>query len=699
MGKGTECSCQIIQKHKGMKPIVYLHAVIFFISIWGGLKAKESPKTVWIDNGVAQAVIVLSDNPYSMAEYAAEEMVYHVKRATGVTMPVQKESENISTAMYRIYIGQSDAAREAGIDHKKMESEQCIIRTIENNLFIVGNDGKGDPLDFQNHHTGTLWGVYEVLERTLGVKWLWPGELGTHVSRQESIGIGEWDEKIKPTMVRRNIRIRLSRWNDGKGIVNGFSSRKAYDDYAREEKVFLRRHRIGRSDDPRPYTGHSFNSWWYEYGKKHPEWFQKLPEGDLANEWRERFSPFYPIYNTIPEDGWPDFRGPVSYRGKTLTSMCVSNQEFHLEIINRWKKQRKKNSDQKHIIRIGENDTPALCTCDDCRALDAPQPAAEDFDKLPEYVKVPYTPMNAGRRYALYWKHVHQLAAEVDPDAIVTAFIYFNYFVAPEDVKLHKNIVLSFVPWDGWWFPRYPQEQQWLLDQWQRWRNTGATLYYRPNYMYNGGSMPHVFARQMADEFQFIYRNGSIGTDFDALTGQWAVNGTTLYLLSRLHNRPGAPVDELLDEYYAAFGPASRHIKAYFDFWEAHTVSNRDLYGFGGSLEDYNHYAHKMFPPESFVYAEKFLEEATNSLTGEENLEYARRVDFIRMGLEHARKEAKLAALFSNEGTSEKEWQEALLDLVEFRRRTEHLHIANFSYSAGNDYMGWGDRFNLTSDK
>lgn len=275
-------------KDKKIKPYHYFLVALFSVCFFTGCLAKEQPKKVWIENGESQAIIVTADNPYSIAAYAAKEMVYHIKMATGVEIPLIKEYEDISSVKHRIYIGQSDAARKAGINHKELESEQCVIRTDGNDLFIVGNDGEGDPLDFQNHHAGTLWGVYEVLERILGVRWLWPGELGTFIPAANSVKIGEWNEKIKPKMIRRNIRIRMPRWGDDKGIENGFSSKDAYEDYLREEKVFLRRHRIGCSDDPRPYTGHSFNTWWKEYGEQHPEWFQKLPEKALAYDWRER---------------------------------------------------------------------------------------------------------------------------------------------------------------------------------------------------------------------------------------------------------------------------------------------------------------------------------------------------------------------------------------------------------------------------
>ncbi len=682
-----------------MKQFLNFYIIIFIASIFIKCSSDELSKTVWVENGKLQAVIIIADKPYEIASYAANELGYHIKLATGLSISVKSESDYSPDDGNRIFIGQSNAAKKAGINWNKLESEQFVILKKENDLFIVGNDTEGDPLDSRNNNSGTLWGVYEVIEQILGVRWLWPGELGTVVPKTDHIEIGQWNKVIKPVLSRRNIRTFSQNWNENSPFKNGFSSKEAYDNYKKDERIFLRRHRMGRSDDPRPYTGHSFNNWWSEYGNEHPEWFQKLPESKMANEWKKQYKSFYPIYNNIPENGWENYRGPVKYDDKLLTSMCVSNTKLHHEIINRWKEQRENNQAIKHIIHIGENDTPALCTCDNCTALDEPQLNADEFKQLPEYVKVPYTPMNAGRRYALFWKNIHQLAQKEDQDVIVTAFIYFNYFVAPEDVKLHKNIILGFVPWDEWWFPRDPNEQKWLYEQWQKWQNTGATLYYRPNYMLNGGSMPHVFARQMADELTFFCKNGAIGTDFDSMTGQWAVNGTTLYLLCRLQNLPNISTEELLDEYYCAFGPAALQIKAYFDFWESHTNLIRAMSGFGGSLEKYNQYIYKIFPPESFKQAKSILNKALNNVINNDNKQYELRIKFLQKGLEHAEKEAILSNLFNEADTNEKALINALQDLIEFRHENEYLNIANFYFSAFNDISSWGDKINSLISK
>lgn len=117
----------------------------------------------------------------------------------------------------------------------------------------------------------------------------------------------------------------------------------------------------------------------------------------------------------------------------------------------------------------------------------------------------------------------------------------------------HPNITLGFVPWQGWanWMPpRSETEQQWLMDQWDRWVATGATLYYRPNSLLDGYAMPYVYTRELAALFQHFAANGMIGTDYSRLTGQWAVQGPTLYVLARLHTRPFDDLDTLLAEYY-----------------------------------------------------------------------------------------------------------------------------------------------------
>ena len=115
-----------------------------------------------------------------------------------------------------------------------------------------------------------------------------------------------------------------------------------------------------------------------------------------------------------------------------------------------------------------------------------------------------------------------------------------------------------------------------MKDQWDGWRKTGARLFLRSNHLLDGYCLPFIFAHQFADDFQHAARHGMVATDLDSLTGQWATQGPKLYTAAPLHVRPEEAEDDVLAEYYAAFGAAAPKVKAYFDYWEQYTTGHRE---------------------------------------------------------------------------------------------------------------------------
>ena len=169
-----------------------------------------------------------------------------------------------------VYVGATDAAAQAGIDVAALAFEETVLRTEGNTLLIVGQDEDGEPLA-NDTNAGTLWGVYELIERELGVIWMWPGELGTHVPQAAEVVIEDTDERFEPWLLQRNVRHGIL--TRGEPVTPRFSvdGRHAY---AYDQNVFLRRHRMGRNHQLR--YGHAFNPWWDLYGEEHPEWFSSL---------------------------------------------------------------------------------------------------------------------------------------------------------------------------------------------------------------------------------------------------------------------------------------------------------------------------------------------------------------------------------------------------------------------------------------
>lgn len=604
-----------------------------------------------VTNGKPSAVIVTSDHPSQVASYAANELALHIEKATGVQLPIIKESAATNTSAH-LFIGDCKASRDAGIEVKLLTPEAFVLRTRGSDLFIVGDDKNDDPLD-SDTRAGTLWGVYEWLDRALHVRWLWPGDGGTFVPKTSEVVAADVDETVPMKFFQRKIRAGLG--TESEHPAMGFT-KAAFEHYSHEQTVFLRRHRMGRSF-PMGY-GHAFTDWWKKYGKEHPEWFQLRDDGK---------------------------RGPK--KSTSRFSMCVSNPEFQQQLVTNWQAKGGK------FINACENDILGTCTCAVCQALDGPAPA----DYLTYYS--PSSKMVGSRfvsdRYAHFWLNVQQLAAKTDPDATVIGYVYFNYFQAPTSgMKLNPNILLGFCP-SGGFFPRSEAEHTWMKQQWTGWRDTGARLFLRTNHLLDGYTMPFIFVHQFADEFQHAARNGMVATDFDSLTGQWATQGPTLYVAARLHTKPEANVDDLLAEYYSAFGKAAPQVKRCFDYWETYTTTHRE--SFAKTFEDlqasrwrsWAKAAHAAFPLDCFAPADALLDEATKAVSDDQ--EATARIEFLKLGLTHAKLCVRVASqLTLANPTATKEQTKALLEeLIAFRRANERQGIANFNHLAWIEDLSW----------
>jgi uncharacterized protein DUF4838 len=625
------------------------------------LAAENDAKTgvpVVLD-GRPAAVVVLPEPPTPVTRYAAQELVYHVEKATGVRLSVVAETVMPRDSEHRIYLGNCRATRDAAIQTAALPPEAFVLRTTGKSLFIAGEDTGGDPLEPETR-AGTLYGTYEWLEQVVRVRWLWPGELGTWVPRTRTVLAPVVDQVISPSLFQRRVRPGLGLQAQNPAL--GFTP-KAFQQYSQDQTVFLRRHRMGRSI--RMSYGHAFTDWWEKYGREHPEWFQLLPDGR---------------------------RGPAK-RGARY-SMCVSDPGFQREIVARWQAAGgEKVTQGPSFINAVENDILGLCTCERCKSWDGPTP--------PDYLKF-YSSKSkvAGSRfvsdrYARFWLAVQQEAARVNPRATVIGYIYFNYFQAPtSEVKLNPNILLGYCP-SGGWYPRSAEEQDWYQRQWRGWRDTGARLFSRTNYFLDGYCMPFIFAHQFADDFQHAARNGMVATDFDSLTGQWSTQGPNLYLLMRLHTRPGASADDLLAEYYGGFGAAAPEVKAYFDYWERYTMArpaqiNQTFEKLEASRwRTWARAAHEAFPLDCFAPGEAILARASGAVM--QDPEASARVEFLRKGLQHARLCSRTAAVLSlaRAEAPEAERKKALHELLTFRRSVERDGISNFNQLAWVEDLSW----------
>jgi hypothetical protein len=607
--------------------------------------------------GQPACVLVVPDEPLPGVSLAAQELCDHVRLASGASLSVVPESADRPDGLARVYIGVGKTTREAiTLAWDELPHSTAVLRTVGARLFLAGRDGEGTPL-LDNTSAGSLFAVYELLERQLGVRWLWPGELGTFVPPQTTLSLPDLDLQIRPRFLHTRVRF------GGLSITPaGFSSMAARAEFADQQLRWLRRHRFNRGVSLE--YGHGFEDYWQRFAASHPEYFNLLPDGQRRSD---------PLY----------FGG----EGR-LISMCVSAPGLARERVQEWQQTR---TPDRPWVNCAENDTCGKCTCAACLAWDAPG-TVEGRPELSQgdAIELAAQDFAAGKadwsrwlgsvsdRYARFWLATQAEARRVDPEATVLAYAYTNYKDAPRQTTLNDHIIVAIVP--GLMYPWTDAKRQAFRTQWEGWSKAGARLYLRPNYTLDGHAFPIFYAHRLAEDFSFAAERGLVATDFDSLTCQYGVQGPNLYALARLHEHPDWSFAQIMAEYTAAFGPAAAAVEAYFNYWRqvSDQVTDATLAeagrrsgAEGGSWAHFYLFADTIFTPPVMAQGRALLEQAR--LAAQADPSAVRRVAFLEKGLRHA--ELCLAVEQARRGYLASgnlpDYQAALATLDDFRRALE----------------------------
>lgn len=565
-----------------------------------------------VKNGEPKAVVITSEEALPVVKYAIGEFVDHIESASGVRLDVIHEGEMIPEGFGKIYIGQTKAIADQEASLDDLKNNGFYIINNDAGLFLAGRDGAGElPFD-DDGSMGTLFAVYQWIEDQLGVRWLWPGELGTIVPLKKSIA----DESSRKVLV--DSPFIHTRWRYGNEVYDQWRdvmSRQEREKYLYDTAVWLRRHRFAR---PTSFNyGHGFNEYWKRFGKEHTEWFAQSVDG---------------------------VRGPIDNQVH-LVQMCVSNPDLQNQVVQDWLDKRKSSPERPWINGI-ENDKrvqdPA-CQCATCKSWDSvnsqvltkSDPFLLDAKDDTPQGKGPDVLTSISDRHARFWLALQKKGQSYDPQATVVGYAYSETALPPLETKLNERIVVGVVP--PLVYPHGPGEEAFFRKLWQGWADTGARLLLRPNYFLMGAGLPYIYARQFGNDFKFAASHGMIGTDFDSLTSMWAVQGPNLYMLARLNDNPEMSVDAVLGEYYAGFGKGSEFVREYFEKWERLTSNGAAF----ENLKDIRDYPWSGFYLEAgSVYGKEALEEAkaliARALEAVVDDESAKkRVEFLQKGLTH----------------------------------------------------------------
>jgi hypothetical protein len=112
-----------------------------------------------------------------------------------------------------VSVGDNAFSRKAGIDVAKLPRDAGVIKTADGRIYIAGRDDvRVDSVERRltggilanMYERATLFAVYEFLERFAGVRFYFPGELGTVTPRKSVITVPACDILNAPANTHRN---------------------------------------------------------------------------------------------------------------------------------------------------------------------------------------------------------------------------------------------------------------------------------------------------------------------------------------------------------------------------------------------------------------------------------------------------------------------------------------------------------------
>ncbi|HWL52145.1 MAG TPA: DUF4838 domain-containing protein [Chthoniobacteraceae bacterium] len=478
-----------------------------------------------VKNGEARAALIIPDQAPPHVRQAVDDFAAVIKASTMVTIPIHTESDApASDAVHKLYIGDTRHAEKQHLRSRNLKEEAYHLRIGETEGVIVAHDiiRSRNPDRFEANSLATKWALNALLEKEVGVRWLWPGTLGTYIPRHATVTLSPVEKTARPRFIQR--RQRIPKMIDGPGFkIAPLQNRKQRTKVVREAIDWLENHQGGYRGKLL-VKGHPFGKWWEKYSKDHPDYFAELPP---------------PL--TQPYQGSP---GKVKLR---LANPAVIEQIAREYIA----------AGAPDVWKLSPNDAGGFDTSEETRAWDIPR------DQPVEAIV--YSEANLTARYIMFWNLVYERLSRINPEVTLNSLAYASYrYAPPKERPLKARMILSMVP-------SYSE-----YDLWKAWADTGSQLILRPNWWCGGGGAPSIPFGAIADYFRFCARNRLVGFDFDSIMGYWSTQGFSYYLIARLGTDPDRTTEEIVREYASAFGAASPKIIEYLNYWEA--FSNRAGY-------------------------------------------------------------------------------------------------------------------------
>jgi len=444
-----------------------------------------------VEEGNPNATIVIPENATEREKHAAAILQEYIQRSTGAKLLVATAaSGNV------IHIGQTRQVVALKLGRDKLDEDGFLLQGIDNSNYVIV--GGGD--------WGTEFGVYDFLERYLGVRWLMPTELGIDVPQHKTIDVPATRIIQEPVYLSREF---APVYIDGKPKPTDLGWWGRFN-RARGRIVF--NHNLLKLF---PVS---------EFGKTHPE--------------------IYPILNGkryIPRDD-RDHRWNPNLSNPMTIDIAVAKIEKYFE-----------ENPQAVSFSLGMNDSARW---DESEISKSRRNGKKNFLNIED----------VSDEYFTWANEVVTRVLKKYPDKWFGTLAYMNLIEPPTKVNIHPRIV-PFITYDRmrWEDPKLRVQGEQMT---KRWTNICAVVGWY-DYAYGSNYLiPRVFSHRLQKNFAWGEKN-QVKYSFAELYPNWG-EGPKAWLYAKLLWNPNQDVDALLDDWYERFAghKAAPSLKAFYDIWE-----------------------------------------------------------------------------------------------------------------------------------
>ena len=455
---------------------------------------------------------------------AAVELADYLGKAGGKRPSLFAESAPEAQQGNRIFVGLCQATIPVVTD--PLLPEELLVLTRGSDLHLVG----GDLAPGERPCHGTLYAVYDFLEKEVGVRWLFPGEHGEVVPQHRRLLLSDLNRRYQPPVAKRKVRnVAVSREEPFRPLLEKWgiplADWKTAHGPATTGPWFVRQ-RLGARIELD--GGHAYDGWYETHGKTHPEWFALQPDGTR--------------HQKLPRE-----------------RLCKSNPALWDEIARVLVEEFKANP-KKLTASLAPNDGGAnkFCLCDACRSLDPPEaPKLSNDSQLVDPATgrpFPEYPSLSDRVFTFFNEVAKRVRTEM-PDRDLVCYAYSVYRSVPVRVKsLEPNLIVGYVGLKR--------------DEIEAWARIAPRLYIRPNDLGPAIDLglPRNHAAWFAESVRHCVDHRAVGFDFDNCHGNWSAHGLDYYVLCKALWDPDIDVEATIDDYCrAAYGPAAAVMREYHD--------------------------------------------------------------------------------------------------------------------------------------